>query len=128
MGPQGTNNVPRVGKNGMFGNRAVWKETDAAGVDKWFMLQGCGVPSETEWAILLYTSDHPVKNWTAQNGGRPLQSLQRHNASDYSGPHIATVDGVFTPKDPNTGLYNIMVPRRLLWRGAAYGCIPRNIS
>ena len=44
-----------------------------------------------------------------QNGGQPLQSLhwQRHNASDFSGPHIATVDGVCTPRDPNTGLYNI---------------------
>ena len=52
-------------------------------------------------------------NWTVANGGEPLKQLQRHPGSMYGGCHIATVDGVFQPRDPATGQYNI-------WYGCLY--------
>ena len=81
----------------MFGNRAVWKDSEG----KWHMLAECGT-SEGVWEIFLYAGASATE-WKVVNG--PLYSLQRHAHSMFGGVHIATVDGKYAPKDPS-GRYN----------------------
>jgi hypothetical protein len=98
----------------LFGNRAVWKETQG----KWHMLQECGT-SEGVWEVFLYSGKSALE-WEVANGGMPLYSLQRHSRSMFGGIHIATVDGVFTPKGPS-GLYNAW------YHAGAQGNLPTDI-
>ena len=105
--------LPPTGR--LFGNRAVWSE----GPRVWKLLQEVGTTSGV-WEIFLYTGTGPL-NWTVANGGEPLKQLQRHPGSMYGGCHIATVDGVFQPRDPATGLYNIW------YHAGAHGNLPTDI-
>eukprot|EP00040_Diaphanoeca_grandis_P008818 m.46529 g.46529 ORF g.46529 m.46529 type:complete len:347 (-) comp20271_c0_seq1:437-1477(-) len=91
--------VPPTGT--LFGNRAVWKDDDGT----WKLLQECGT-TEGVWQIFLYEGTD-ILTWKVANGGKPLLDLQRHKGSMYGGCHIATVDGKFTPRNPNTGRYEI---------------------
>lgn len=102
----------------LFGNRAVWKETGPGG-DAWKMLQECGT-TRGVWEIFLYEGSSPT-SWKVGNGGEPLTQLQRHPGSMYGGCHIATVDGVYMPRDPSSGLYNIW------YHAGARGNLPTDI-
>jgi len=96
--------VPLPPDGTMFGNRAVWQEAGADG-GGWKMLQECGTKAGV-WQIFLYEGSSPL-DWAVANDGKPLQQLQRHPGSMYGGCHIATVDGVFSPRNPADGLYHI---------------------
>ena len=98
----------------LFGNRAVWKETEGV----WWCLQECGT-SEGVWEIFLYSGTSAL-NWTVANNGNPLRSLQRHAGSMFGGCHIATVDGQYAPKDAE-GRYAIW------YHAGANGNLPTDI-
>lgn len=107
--------VPLPPTGTLFGNRAVWKEPDGT----WRLLQECGT-KEGVWQIFLYTGTD-VLTWKVANQGNPLTQLQRHARSMYGGCHIATVDGVFSPKNPNTGNYEIW------YHAGANGNLPTDV-
>jgi len=110
--------VPLPPGGSLFGNRAFWAEPGEP--SQWRLLQEVMTAKTRVWEIYLYTGTSPV-NWTVGNGGQPLRQLQRHAGSMYGGCHIATVDGVFTPKDPVTKLYNIW------YHAGAHGNLPTDI-
>jgi hypothetical protein len=114
--------VPLPPNGTLFGNRAVWREEEeGAG---WRMLQECGTASGV-WQIFLYTAPgagaSALGPWVVGNGGAPLSQLQRHSHSMYGGCHIASVDGVPTPRSPVDGRYHIW------YHAGANGNLPTDI-
>ena len=106
--------VPLPPNGKLFGNRAVWKEADGS----WRLLQE--LMAGGIWEVYLYKGADPL-HWQLDNGGRPLRQLQRHPGSMYGGIHIATVDGVFTPRSPKDGLYHVW------YHAGAAGNLPTDI-
>ena len=104
----------------LFGNRCVWRSNNDGTSTTWHALQEAMV--QGIWQIYLYKSTtSAVAGWEVQNSGLPLKQLQRHAGSMYGGVHIATVDGVFSPTNPNSGLYEIW------YHAGAAGNLPTDI-
>jgi mannan endo-1,4-beta-mannosidase len=107
--------VPLPPNGTMFGNRAVWKESEGV----WKMLQECGT-TDGVWEIFLYEGTSAIE-WKVANGGAPLRQLQRHSRSMYGGPSIASVDGVLAPRNPSDQKYHIW------YHAGANGNLPTDI-
>ena len=105
--------LPMPPSKTVVGNRAAWQERDGS----WFMFQEVG---PAPWEIYLYKSNDGF-NWKLENGGRPLDDLQRTPGGMYGGPSLATINGVVRPQD-DAGNYHLFYHA-----ASAAGDLPTNI-